>query len=735
MKSPTEKHPSADELRAFGVGRLDPAASDTVVQHLETCADCRQVVAESSGDSFLSRLRAAKPGSVLSADGTAAYVPRSNEIPPELANNPEYEELVELGRGGMGVVYMARNTLMGRLEVLKVMNKEMMSKPGAVDRFRREVQSAARLDHPNIVRAYSARMLGELLVFTMEFVPGEELGKLVRARGRLPIMHACYYAQQVANGLQHAHEKGMVHRDIKPANLILRVEGKKHTIKILDFGLAKLTSERGFDAGLTGEGRMLGTPDYIAPEQIVDAQSAGIHADIYSLGCTLYYLLAGHPPFQGSSLFELLKKHQEETAPPLALTRPEVPDELAGVVAKMMAKDPSRRFQTPAEVAKALAPFVKPGVARPRSTLTQPAMPVVEPLPDAAKPAGNMWETMAIESIAGKALAAKPRRTRGNERVWALLGVVALAVIVFIGLWASGIIGSKSKDEQTAIVEKKDSPSGRALNPDRKTELPREKNDDLSPLDKDQKTEKNTKADPPASPPMSPPGVPVDDLRAGRILAPDLSKAEVLLKESKSGGLFERISMKERTYDYEDDKYSMRHAIRVSSRSHYRGTVPAGPCAIELSGRVQGQPSDAWGIQLNNFEQKVGFKAAVNGNGQLTINPGYVSTYGAFSGRSAGPFAHSAIKTGQDFNTLLLIVRAESIEIYVNGVAVCDPIEIEKEWKPNRLQLTLDSRQEARAEFRSFTVRSAEDVPTLAERLSKGKVAPAPGTPNLKSPK
>jgi serine/threonine protein kinase len=196
-------------------------------------------------------------------------------------NNPEYQNIEELGRGGMGVVYKAHKTLLGRDEVLKVMGKEIMARPGAIDRFRREIQSAARLDHPNIVRAYSARLLGDLLVFSMEYVQGEESGKLVKARSSLPVTNACYYVQQVANGLQHAHEKGMVHRDIKPANLILHVdrERKKHTVKILDFGLAMVTSEAGFNSNLTGEGRMLGTPDYIAPEQILDAQSADIRAD------------------------------------------------------------------------------------------------------------------------------------------------------------------------------------------------------------------------------------------------------------------------------------------------------------------------------------------------------------------------------------------------------------------------------------------------------------------------
>jgi len=161
--------------------------------------------------------------------------------------------------------------------------------------------------------------------------------------------------------LQHAHERGMVHRDIKPANLILAREGKKTVLKVLDFGLAKVTSEGQADSGLTREGQMLGTPDYIAPEQIRNAQSADIRADIYSLGCTFYYLLTGAPPFLGDSLWDLYQAHFSMDAGPLNLVRPEVPVELAAVVAKMMAKQPGRRFQTPGEVAQALTPFFKKG--------------------------------------------------------------------------------------------------------------------------------------------------------------------------------------------------------------------------------------------------------------------------------------------------------------------------------------------------------------------------------------
>ena len=216
-------------------------------------------------------------------------------IPPELVNHPQYEVIRELGRGGMGVVYLARNKIMNRLEVLKVLSKEMLGKAGRADRFLREIQSAAKLHHPNVVAAYTAFPLGETLVFAMEYVEGDDLAKLVRARGPLPVLNACYFAYQAAQGLQHAHEQGMIHRDIKPGNLILFRQGKKGIVKILDFGLAKITSEERVDGTLTQQGQMLGTPDYIAPEQTLDAQKADIRADIYSLGCTLYHLLTGSP--------------------------------------------------------------------------------------------------------------------------------------------------------------------------------------------------------------------------------------------------------------------------------------------------------------------------------------------------------------------------------------------------------------------------------------------------------
>jgi formylglycine-generating enzyme required for sulfatase activity len=368
---------------------------------------------------------------------------------------------------------------MGRLEVLKVVGANLVERPGVRDRFLREVQSAAKLHHTNIVGAYSALRLGEGLVLAMEYVEGLDLQKMVKTKGPLPVAHACYFIHQAALGLQHAHERGMVHRDIKPANLILAPEGKKAVVKVLDFGLAKVSSEGQTDSGLTREGQMLGTPDYIAPEQIRNAQSADIRADIYSLGCTFYYLLSGGPPFRGEHLWDVYQAHFSMDAGPLNLVRPEVPVELAALVAKMMAKDPGRRFQTPGEVARALAPFFKPAATRPTvstaeiSHVNRPVAPTqvsgagpatrrptpeaAAPIPargDASKPGaqGVAWESLielqaTEESIAPaklkpapkpkpipKPAAAEARMRRPPWRSWPLLACAAVSVFLTLGV-------------------------------------------------------------------------------------------------------------------------------------------------------------------------------------------------------------------------------------------------------------------------------------------------------------
>jgi serine/threonine protein kinase len=378
-------HPTDEALQAYGLGKLDDALAESVNKHVESCSDCQRRVAELSSDSFLGRLRDAEgrpdsPAPVKSStDGLSMLAagsglpapPPASTLPPGLADHPDYEITRELGRGGMGVVYLARNKIMGRTEVLKVVSGHLINRRGVVDRFLAEIRNAARLRHPNIVIAYSVLRVGDSLVLAMEHVEGLDLAKMVQARGPLPVAQACNYVHQAALGLQHAHEHGMVHRDIKPSNLMLTRQGNRALIKVLDFGLAKVQSEGSVDGGLTHEGQMLGTPDYIAPEQISDARRADTRADIYSLGCTLYYLLTGAPPFQGTSLYDILQAHNSMDAKPLNLARPEVPVELAALVAKMMAKEPERRFQEPKEVAQALTPFFKKGSVGARVSIAE----------------------------------------------------------------------------------------------------------------------------------------------------------------------------------------------------------------------------------------------------------------------------------------------------------------------------------------------------------------------------
>jgi len=403
-----ETHQNLELLHAYGLGKVDGRAAVTIASHLETCVECRRLVAEVPADSFVSQLQQvgaelfgrtalsgpndsgsdpaaqadAKPGrspaghpasdsgqkaesvvSVVVTPPPAPDSPPADPIPPALAHSPDYEVIREINRGGMGIVYLVRNRRMDRLEGLKVVNESLLKRKGALDRFEREMRSAARLNHTNIVTAYSSPPLEGLLAFAMEYVDGIDLHQLVQARGPLPVANASYYIYQAAQGLQHAHDRKMVHRDIKPNNLMLTRDGKKQIIKILDFGLAKATSENPIDVGLTGEGQMLGTPRYMSPEQISNASKADIRADIYSLGCTLYHLLTGAPPFKHrDTLYEILAAHHTETARPLNEIRPEVPAEMAAIVAKMMAKDPANRYQEPSEVAAAMAPFFRQGV-------------------------------------------------------------------------------------------------------------------------------------------------------------------------------------------------------------------------------------------------------------------------------------------------------------------------------------------------------------------------------------
>ena len=287
-----------------------------------------------------------------------------------------YLILDQLGVGGMGQVYLAEHAAMRRLVALKVLPVFSTENEVARERFFREARAAAALNHPNVVRVFDLCQDGRLLYLVMEYVEGVSLQSLVGRAGPLPVAAACHYARQVASGLHHAHHLGFVHRDIKPSNLLLDRAG---AVKILDFGLVR--SEADSASGLTqrlDSKSILGTADYVAPEQAVDSSKVDIRADLYSLGATLYFLLAGRPLFPEGRTAQKLVWQQIKNPVALDRLRPEVSGELAAVVHTLLEKRAGDRYQTPAEVFDALEPWDAGDVLPPDDDLIPRPSPRVQ---------------------------------------------------------------------------------------------------------------------------------------------------------------------------------------------------------------------------------------------------------------------------------------------------------------------------------------------------------------------
>ncbi|MBM4070701.1 MAG: hypothetical protein FJ271_17365 [Planctomycetes bacterium] len=361
-----------------------------------------------------------------------------------------------LGEGGMGTVFKARQRSLGRVVALKVIRKDRVVNPQTVKRFQREIRAAAQLNHPNIVRAFDADEIDGTHLLVMEYVEnGTDLSKLVKRDGPLPIAVACDYIRQAALGLQHAHERGMVHRDIKPANLLLQsptrervgmvslahASGSAAVVKILDMGLARLDhaeDEGKSSTSLTGEGAVMGTIDYIAPEQAMDSHHADIRADLYSLGCTFYYLLTGRVPFPGGDAVGKLIRQRTEEPTQLEFLRPQVAPALASIVRTLMAKRREDRFQTPGELAAQLDDVMKKGVEVKGqrsigSGATSSSGTIVDPK------LARQWAEVVMPASNTEALVKPPSfvgaPAHGSRRRWALAGAAAALLLAVMLTW------------------------------------------------------------------------------------------------------------------------------------------------------------------------------------------------------------------------------------------------------------------------------------------------------------
>jgi serine/threonine protein kinase len=269
----------------------------------------------------------------------------SHPFPPA-ARVGKYEVLSHVATGGMGAVYKAIDADLNRIVALKVLAARLVDNPAAVERFRREARNAARLNHPNIVMLYEWGKEGDAHYLAMEFVDGPDLGEYILNKGRLDVEETHAILVQAVQALDHAHRQGVVHRDIKPSNFILARQDGELVVKMTDLGLSRAISDEDFR--VTRDGSTVGTVDYLSPEQSRDSSGADIRSDIYSLGCTVYHMLAGHPPFDEGGLGERVYKHMHTEPPDLRKINPDVPSAFWGVVKRMLAKAPGARYQTPA---------------------------------------------------------------------------------------------------------------------------------------------------------------------------------------------------------------------------------------------------------------------------------------------------------------------------------------------------------------------------------------------------
>ncbi len=299
----------------------------------------------------------------------------------------KYKLLGHLGTGGMSSVYLAEHPVMERLVAVKVLPKRFVEDPNYLDRFKREARAVAALDHPNIVRAFDIDQDGNTHYIVMEYVQGRDLQKIVKQDGPLDPCDAMDYIAQAALGLQHAHEAGLVHRDIKPANCLV---DKSRCVKLLDLGLAMFSEDDRPSLSAKYDDSVVGTADYLAPEQARNSQNVDSRADIYSLGCTLYFLLTGQPPFPEGSIAERLLKHQTEQPPSLYDLRSDAPPAVVELCRRMMIKDPAQRIQQASQVADEIRSWL---ATRGRSITFDHKLassPAVAPLPVPVE-GGSSW--------------------------------------------------------------------------------------------------------------------------------------------------------------------------------------------------------------------------------------------------------------------------------------------------------------------------------------------------------
>ncbi len=263
----------------------------------------------------------------------------------------KHKLLGHIGSGGMSSVYLAEHMMMHDLRAIKVLPQSRLGKSSYLARFQQEAKAIASLNHPNVVRAHDIDNQGDTHYIVMEYVDGDDLQTMVKKKGPMPFEKVANYMAQAAHGLQHAHDVGLIHRDIKPANILINSAGK---VKILDLGLALFADDSQASLTIDFNDKVLGTADYLAPEQALNSHKVDHRADLYGLGCTMYFLLTGQAPFPEGTIAQRIAKHQREMPKEIRKIRPQCPGELEGICWKLMQKDPKFRYASAAQTAEVL---------------------------------------------------------------------------------------------------------------------------------------------------------------------------------------------------------------------------------------------------------------------------------------------------------------------------------------------------------------------------------------------
>ena len=456
--------PSDEQLLALIPGDLAPELASSVTAHLETCVSCQSRLTTLRHRSRTAPLEPTTPPPRLDRrpsdppaagpDAPTIYLPQPPLRVPERIG--QYKLLKLIGRGGMGLVYLAQHVKLGRTVAIKLLPGLHLSDKSAIVRLQREIAAAGRVQHPNIVFATDANEEDGIDYLVMEYIDGVDIGRLVAVLGPLPCPAACEIIRQAALGLAHIHACGLVHRDLKPSNLMLASDG---VVKILDLGLARLREgQPADDDSQTQTGYLLGTADYVSPEQLHDPHDADVRSDLYSLGCTFFKLLAGQAPYSGTdggSIGKKLDAHRYAAIPSIRSLRPDVPEEVDAVLSRLLAKEPGDRIQQPSELAELLAPLsagsdlcglYRPGREQAEIDEPPPPLPLQTPLPD-----GGSTAVKGRTPTPTRLLAAEPPRKK--TWTWISTAAVALCLLAAAGTtgWAiahlTGLTGIQRKDQ------------------------------------------------------------------------------------------------------------------------------------------------------------------------------------------------------------------------------------------------------------------------------------------------